>query len=292
MSRPSAAPTIDVEDWSQTAAVRAAGWVGGDPGHGDTAEALQGILDLLRASGARATFFFLGTIVDDRPDLAEAVLDSGCELACHGWSHSDLRSLDRESFGAELDRCARAWERHGLPAPAGFRAPNFSVDGASIAWVAEELRRRGYLYDSSVFPMFRHRYGCPRAPLEPFAVETPMGVLAEIPLAVKRFLGLGLPAAGGAWGRFMPGLLHEALIASIARGGRTPVLYSHPWEYFRPFGDGAFRPPPQVRMRQGLGTGSRMLRSLGRLAERYECITLAGLLEREGAGLRPAPMFI
>jgi polysaccharide deacetylase family protein (PEP-CTERM system associated) len=286
-----AAPTFDVEDWNQTAAVRAAGGAEEDPGHACTAEALRGILSLLRASGARATFFFLGTIVDDRPDLAEAVLDSGCELACHGWSHTNLRSLGREAFGDELDRCSRAWNRHGLPAPSGFRAPSFSVDGASIAWVAGELLRRGYLYDSSVFPMFRHRYGCPHAPVEPFAVETPLGTLAELPLAVRRVLGLGLPAAGGAWGRFMPGFLHEALIASIARGGRTPVLYSHPWEYFRPFGDGAFRPTPQVRIRQGLGTGPGMFRFLGRLAERYECITLAGLLEREGAGLRPAPLF-
>lgn len=47
-------------------------------------------LDILKQHGAVATFFNLGSAVDASPSESKAIVDAGCQLASHTYSHDDL----------------------------------------------------------------------------------------------------------------------------------------------------------------------------------------------------------
>ena len=46
------------------------------------------MLDALRDSGARATFFVLGRHVEAHPELVRRISEEGHEIASHGYDHA------------------------------------------------------------------------------------------------------------------------------------------------------------------------------------------------------------
>src|SRR5215472_10085254 len=69
------------------------------------------ILDLLRASGARATFFLLGDVVRAHPALVRRIADEGHEVASHGLDHRPLWRLDPDGLARQLDEFRGLVER-------------------------------------------------------------------------------------------------------------------------------------------------------------------------------------
>ena len=59
-------------------------------------------LQILKEHGAVATFFCLGSKVDASPDLAKEIVESGCQIASHSYSHPDLMSVDAATVQSEL----------------------------------------------------------------------------------------------------------------------------------------------------------------------------------------------
>lgn len=88
------------------------------------------VLDLLDAFGARATFFFIGERAAAHPELVQAVLDRGHEVANHTWSHPQYTfwAFGPRAVERELLRCAETLGAIGpttdwVRAPAGFKSP-------------------------------------------------------------------------------------------------------------------------------------------------------------------------
>ncbi|NLP05397.1 DUF3473 domain-containing protein [Candidatus Fermentibacteria bacterium] len=274
--------SFDVEEWFHTGAMRPFhppdSWPALESG---VVEAVGIILDALEAHSARATFFFLGSVMDRCGSLAGEVASAGHEIASHGWGHLELVSAEPSDLEADLgmfrDSCARA----GLPQPRGYRAPSFTVVPENSSWVVDTLLAYGYEYDSSVFPIRRRRHGMPGAPLHPFMLSGSRGAILELPVAVARFAGIGIPAGGGAWMRLFPGLLHRLLLARAAREGSPPVLYSHPWEYHLPLGKSRSY-APVVTLRQSLNAGRPMLGRLERILGSFRAVTLGELADDAG----------
>lgn len=187
------------------------------------------LLDLLDASGSRATFFVLGWVAERSPDLIREVARRGHEVASHGWSHRRLTELRPEAFREEAARSKRLLEDLTGEEVAGFRAPSFSVV-EETRWALEILVEEGYRYDSSIFPVRRPGYGIPGAPRDPHLVDTPAGRLLELPLATRSLAGFPLPAAGGAYLRHLPyGLVRGGLEEAAGRGA-PGMFYIHSWE--------------------------------------------------------------
>ncbi len=120
--------------------------------------ALPRFAALLERRGIRATFFVVGhdvdrdergAVVDDQRALLTELVAAGHELGNHSYSHPyDLARLSPDAIGDEIGRCDRLLvELSGRPT-AGFRAPGYDVSAPMLG----ELMRRGYVYDSSVFP--------------------------------------------------------------------------------------------------------------------------------------------
>lgn len=229
-----AAFSFDIEDWhhSEVNAVDAAARARESIVRRGTEE----ILDLLRRHRLRATFFVLGCVVRDHPDLIRRMVDEGHELACHGMEHRPVWRATPDSFRDELREFrAVVTDALGEFPVIGFRAPTFSID-RSNAWALDVLRAEGYRYDSSIFPMKVKMYGTPGAPCwiyrpspTDLTQHDPHADLVEFPVATAQVLKLRFPLGGGFYLRALPLPVFRAGLDYVLR--RRPfVLYLHPRE--------------------------------------------------------------
>ena len=100
------------------------------------------VLDILAAHRAHATFFVIGSLVEDRTDLVCRMVAEGHEVGNHSWSHPRLASsCDDDQVRDELaltsDLIAALC---GVP-PTRFRAPQYDVD-ARVMKIAARLGLR------------------------------------------------------------------------------------------------------------------------------------------------------
>ncbi|NTV47708.1 MAG: polysaccharide deacetylase family protein, partial [Chlorobiales bacterium] len=95
--------TIDVEDWYH---VCGSGRVIPVPPRESWRVRLnlKKILDLLAVHGQKGTFFILGSVAENDPDLAAMICSAGHEIASHGYSHSLVPNMTPQQFRDELQR--------------------------------------------------------------------------------------------------------------------------------------------------------------------------------------------
>jgi len=185
------------------------------------------ILELLEEEGCKATFFMLGSVAEQEPELLPLIASAGHEIASHGYSHRLIPELGAAAFREELRRTADIIGRQAKVFPAGFRAPRWSLTHET-PWAFEILAEEGYRYDSSLNPL--PFVGNRRGARLPFHRATPGGGLLELPPLVTPFYGFNLPTGGG-WGfRFFPLHLIRATMETMNRQGAPTVLYLHPRE--------------------------------------------------------------
>jgi polysaccharide deacetylase family protein (PEP-CTERM system associated) len=201
-------------------------------------DAVRPILRLLSDAGVRATFFTVGEIARDHPDLLRELIAGGHEIACHTMTHPNLWRLTEAQFRVELEQFASATTA-ALPGvqAIGFRAPMFSLDQRS-PWVLGTLRDAGFRYDSSIVPVKTPWYGVANAPLgiyrasldDPGRIDVERGFL-EFPLTVCALGPVRIPTAGGVYFRLIPYPVFRALLRRVEKK-RPFVIYVHPWETY------------------------------------------------------------
>lgn len=187
------------------------------------------LLELLERHDARGTFFVLGWLAERRPDIVHRIVDSGHELASHGWDHARVTTITPSQFRDSVRRSKSVLEAIGGVEVTGFRAPSFSIV-PGLEWALDILVEEGYAYDSSLFPVARRGYGYPGGGRDPYWIDCPSGTLIEIPPATIRRFGMNLPAAGGGYLRLLPLGLTRAAVAGAERRNAPATLYIHPWE--------------------------------------------------------------
>ena len=226
--------TVDVEDWYQGLTLDTAEWPRFAP---RLQIGLSRLLELLDEAGVRATFFVVGWQAERTPEVVREVARRGHEIACHAYSHQFVYRQTLDVFREEVRRGRGILEAIVGEPVVGFRAPFFSITAESL-WALDVLVEEGFLYDSSIFPVWNHRYGIPRAARQPGFITTPAGArIFEIPLSTLRLpgngfpLGVNVPVSGGAYFRLYPYRLTQALVKRLEREGERLVFYAHPWEY-------------------------------------------------------------
>ncbi|MBR3057277.1 MAG: polysaccharide deacetylase family protein [Clostridiales bacterium] len=64
------------------------------------------VLDTLKAEGIPATFFMIGQCVEGTDaSVLQRMLDQGCEIGNHTWSHATLTKVDEEGAYEQLKKC-------------------------------------------------------------------------------------------------------------------------------------------------------------------------------------------
>jgi polysaccharide deacetylase family protein (PEP-CTERM system associated) len=217
--------TIDLEDWYQGLQIPMADW---SPYEDRVVPATERLLALLSEAQVKATFFTLGFVAKQHPELVRRVADEGHEIATHGYSHSLIYELEPAQFRDELRRSVGVLEELSGQAVLGHRAPFFSITKRSL-WALDILAEEGFRYDSSIFPVRNWRYGIEDAPRWPHRPIAGMEMI-EFPMSTCRIRDRNLPMTGGAYFRIYPYALSRWLLDAINRQGRPGVFYLHPWE--------------------------------------------------------------
>ena len=96
------------------------------------------ILDILAASGSRATFFVCGIAIEGREHALRRCVAEGHEVANHTHTHPVLRELDRDAIRAELEAASSAIESVIGTRPVRFRPPYFE-SSPDVEAVSREL---------------------------------------------------------------------------------------------------------------------------------------------------------
>ena len=292
MTRHLAAFSFDIEDWYHSQLIPERGR-GAEPAGSVVRAGTERILEQLRRHGVRGTFFVLGEVIRDHPDLVRRMVEEGHEVGCHGMHHQPLWSSNREAFRAELRQFRAMVRQHlGEVAVTGFRAPTFSID-RTTAWALEVLSEEGFDYDSSIFPAKVRMYGVPEAPVgiyrpsaQDLARHDPNGRLVEFPVAIARWGPIRLPVGGGFYLRALPFGVFRWSLDHILRT-RPFALYLHPRETH----------PEEARLPLDPVDGfityvnlHTVVEKLERLYPRYQWVPMREILEREGhLAAKPGP---
>ena len=172
---------------------------------------LTAILDLLKKHQMRATFFSTVVFAQQVPDLINRLIEEGHELASHTYYHSDFEN-------EHLKRSKEALEQQFGVTVEGLRMPRM------LEVSAEEVKKAGYRYNSSVNPTFLPgRYNKLHVPKRFFNENG----LWQIPAAVSWFR---FPLF---WLSFhnLPLWLYKFLLKRSVKSIGYAALYFHPWEF-------------------------------------------------------------
>ncbi len=187
------------------------------------------VLDLLDACQTRATFFVLGWIADELPELVRELVQRGHDVASKGYHHRALHELDREEFRTDLLRSREAIERAGGRRVRGYRIARGSF-GLFDLWALDVLAEEGFAYDSSFYPRLRS-IGSEAWRRFPFEHRRGAQVIREYPLSSVRVAGLSIPLAGGNYFRQLPHAVATTLLDQwTARTEQPFILHFHIWE--------------------------------------------------------------
>lgn len=200
-------------------------------------DSVKFILDVLEKYDTKATFFVLGSAVEEHPEVLEMISDRGHEIGSHAYSHEPLYRLTREQFEDEIKQSIKIIYRTTGERPIGFRAPHFSINNKT-KWAFEILENYGFKYDSSIFPVKTNLYGVPNAPLTPYrpskedvSKHYPEGKIIEFPLSVLRLTRINIPISGGFYLRTLPLRFIKWALRKTSKE-RPVVVYIHPWEVY------------------------------------------------------------
>ena len=172
----------------------------------------QHILDLLDKHQIKATFFSTVVFAQNATDIINRIINSGHELASHGYYHSNFEVEHLKSSRIELEKITGKTVK-------GYRMPRMKpVDELEIA-------KAGYLYNSSINPTFLPgRYNNLHKPRTYFK-ET--GIW-QIPSSVSPILRFPL-----FWLSFhnLPLKIYTWLAEITHKKDKYLNLYFHPWEF-------------------------------------------------------------
>ncbi|MCR4791751.1 MAG: polysaccharide deacetylase family protein [Lachnospiraceae bacterium] len=87
------------------------------------------VLNTLKKYGVTGTFFLIGdNITPEREYIVREELAYGCEIENHSLTHSDMRTLDRQTITAEIEETTRRIVSITGKEPMFFRPPYINVN--------------------------------------------------------------------------------------------------------------------------------------------------------------------
>lgn len=194
---------------------------------GRMVEQTELLVSLLQAAGQRGTFFVLGKVAEQYPDLVKRLAADGFELGLHGYSHCLIYEQREKEFLRETQAAKALLEERGGREVVGFRAPSWSITQRSL-WALKLLAAMGFQYDSSILPARSYLGGVPSS--NPLIHRRTEADIIEVPPSIVSMGPLRLPFSGGLYLRTLPYGFIRHCIARLNKKGIPAVIYLHPWE--------------------------------------------------------------
>lgn len=176
---------------------------------------LPRVLDKLDEYQTKATFFCLGWIARNYPDVIKQIQQRGHEIACHSDKHLFVREMTPEAFNEDLVLALDSIQHVTGEKITSFRAPAFTIS-EDATWAFEVLAKNGIENDCSIFPASRSFGGFPS-----FGEATPTLIkykdyqIREFPISTGNVLGKQMVFGGGGYFRLFPYWLIKRLMNSL-----------------------------------------------------------------------------
>jgi peptidoglycan/xylan/chitin deacetylase (PgdA/CDA1 family) len=175
----------------------------------DDARCMRTLLDIFCDCNISSTLFLLGRAIVEEPIILDMARENGFELASHGYTHRDFRTLSSQQLREELEKSTQI-----LPAK-GFRAPYYGFQ----TWMIQHLQHH-FLYDSSkVSGRNKHLFYHDIHMLSESLMEIPVSSMPLIPL----------PLTSTAI-RWLPFTILKKIGRILVKKPHPLILNVHPWE--------------------------------------------------------------
>lgn len=162
------------------------------------------ILALLNETGKKATFFCVGRMATDFPEVVKKIAADGHEIGCHSNVHTWLNKMSREDAYEDTHKAVDSLEQLIGKKVLSYRAPAFSI-GNSNKWAFDVLAECGIERDASVFPAYRDFGGFSSFGYkEPVIIEYNGIKIKEFPICTTSLFGKEFAYSGGGYFRFFP----------------------------------------------------------------------------------------
>jgi peptidoglycan-N-acetylglucosamine deacetylase len=114
---------------------------------GPSAALTPKLLDILAAHHIKATFFVLGEMVAEHPEILARAVQEGHEIASHSWSHPNLAKMSQEGVRSQLQRTDDEIKSATGKRPTLFRPPYGSITEREKRWIHDEFGYDIILWD-------------------------------------------------------------------------------------------------------------------------------------------------
>lgn len=196
------------------------------------------LLEFFGEFDVRATFFTADEVTRNSPHLVREIAGAGHELAILAPRfHTPLDQLLH--FREEISAARARLEETGGQEVLGLRSVPLSSGWRSPAMI-ETVVQEGFIYSSSTLPKQSLAPLLFNSSAKAHRLQTPSGVLWELPMTSWRPFGIGMPSiptAGGPMLSLLPAWMLARGVEGMNRHGEPAILYVHSWALESPADD-------------------------------------------------------
>lgn len=165
---------------------------------------LNQILYKLDERGVKGTFFCVGGMAKEFPDIVKKIHERGHEIGCHSFRHVWLNKMNRTEVTEDTKYSIDVLEQCIGAKVKSYRAPAFSISKDNI-YVLEVLAKCGIKRDASIFPAERDFGGFSQfGEKRPTLICYNQTIIKEFPICTTKMLGKDVAYSGGGYFRFFP----------------------------------------------------------------------------------------
>ena len=195
--------SFDIEEWFFEK-----GGVNNDWKFDQLNEMLDRILLLLQSKKISATFFCLGEMAIDFPDVIKKIASFGHEIGCHSMKHHWVNKMSSKEFYKDTQTAMEVIEKIIDNKVISYRSPAFSITEKS-KWAFDILADLGIKNDASIFPTSRDFGGYKGYPAinKPSKIILDKGAsITEFPINITRLpiINKEIAYSGGGYFRLLP----------------------------------------------------------------------------------------
>jgi len=191
-------------------------------------EGVNRLLGIFDRYDYKATFFVLGWVARNFPDIVLEIAHHGHEIASHSDMHQLVYKQSPAEFEYDLLQSLEVISKASGKTPKAYRAPGFSIT-PDCRWAFDILAQNGIELDCSIFPANRAHGGFPGFPTSgPCRIITNKGLeLVCFPINLKRIWGRKFVFSGGGYFRLTP----EPLLRHWFKIHPYIMTYFHPRDF-------------------------------------------------------------
>lgn len=185
------------------------------------------IYNIIDSTNVKATFFVVGWMAEQHPEIIKQISDRGFEVGSHTHLHQLVYEQDRQTFFNDVEKSIKILEDTTGQKVRSFRAPGFSITEKN-KWAFEVLHELGIEIDASVFPAGRAHGGLASYKEAKPSILKYNGIqLKEFPINTHQLFGKPLIFSGGGYFRLLP----YNLIRSWTNSSDYVMTYFHPRDF-------------------------------------------------------------